>query len=238
MKTRYGLLAEDDTIVTDNYVRNGLPYGIRFKVTANGDIAVGLARNEDFDFAVVDLDLLGSAKGEDVVRELHKRNKAMLTIVASRSESEARRMISLEQGAVVFLHKPVTFDQLKAQLDALLRLKMDIDPILECGSLSYNTATHYVFCGKRKPRHLTEQQAAILEHLLRRQNRPQTLEMIYAGTTEEDPATMVRVSLQRAISELKKTLLGICGSELIVTHNAREGFGGKDKTTYVIESPR
>lgn len=236
MKEYYGLLAEDDKIVTDNYERNGLPHGIRFKVTARGDIAVGLAKTEDFDFAVVDLDLIGEAQGEDVIHALHERNKAMLTIVTSRCNSEARKMMTLEKGAVVYLHKPVTFDQLKAQLDALLRLKMDIDPILTNGSLKFNTATRYVFCGKRKPRLLTEQQAAILEYLMRRQNRPQSLEMIYEGITGEDSRTLVRHSLQRAISEVKEVLLGLCGRKVIETRKAREAYDGKE-TTYVIESP-
>lgn len=230
------LLVEDDADVVGMYVSRGLVDGIEFVVTANGDEAIRLVEKEQFAAAVVDLEIDGHNQGDDVIRAIRAMCKDTIIVVTTRSESDTRRNNNLKDGAVVFLRKPILYPDLKVQLDALLRLKMDIDPVLTAGPVTYNTATHFLFCGDKEPEHLTGLEAAVFEHLMRRRNRPQTLAMLYAGATGEDSRSMIRSSMTRMIAELRKKLLAFCGDEIIRTHSVREQFDGKE-TTYVIPSP-
>jgi DNA-binding response OmpR family regulator len=96
------------------------------------------------------------------------------------------RTKGLDSGADDYLVKPFALEELLARVRALLRRPVEQQStVLAAGNLSLNTVTYEVKRGDT-PIQLTGKEFALLEYLLRNQNRPLPKELIISHVWDYD----------------------------------------------------
>lgn len=141
-------------------------------VAYDGDEGYAMATTEPYDVAVIDRMLPGQHDGISIIKAMRdaKIHTPVLLLTALGSVSD--RTTGLDSGADDYLVKPFALEELLARVRALLRRPAEQHAtVLTAGDLSLNTVTFEV---KRagKPIQLTGKEFALLEFLMRNQNRP------------------------------------------------------------------
>lgn len=141
-------------------------------VAYDGDEGYAMATTEPYDVAVIDRMLPGQHDGISIIKAMRdaKIHTPVLLLTALGSVSD--RTTGLDSGADDYLVKPFALEELLARVRALLRRPAEQQAtILTAGDLSLNTVTFEV---KRAdtPIQLTGKEFALLEFLMRNQNRP------------------------------------------------------------------
>jgi DNA-binding response OmpR family regulator len=141
-------------------------------VAYDGDEGYAMATTEPYDVAVIDRMLPGQHDGISIIKAMRdtKIHTPVLLLTALGSISD--RTTGLDSGADDYLVKPFALEELLARVRALLRRPAEQQAtILTAGDLSLNTVTFEV---KRAdtPIQLTGKEFALLEFLMRNQNRP------------------------------------------------------------------
>ena len=141
-------------------------------VAYDGDEGHAMATTEPYDVAVIDRMLPGQHDGISIIKAMRdaKIHTPVLLLTALGSVSD--RTTGLDSGADDYLVKPFALEELLARVRALLRRPTEQQAtILTAGDLSLNTVTFEV---KRAntPIQLTGKEFALLEFLMRNQNRP------------------------------------------------------------------
>lgn len=141
-------------------------------VAYDGDEGYAMATTEPYDVAVIDRMLPGQHDGISIIKAMRdaKIHTPVLLLTALGSVSD--RTTGLDSGADDYLVKPFALEELLARVRALLRRPAEQHAtILTAGDLSLNTVTFEV---KRADQsiQLTGKEFALLEFLMRNQNRP------------------------------------------------------------------
>jgi DNA-binding response OmpR family regulator len=155
-------------------------------VAYDGDDGYAMATTEPYDVAIIDRMLPGSYDGIAIVKAMRdaKIHTPVLLLTALGSVSE--RTSGLDSGADDYMVKPFALEELLARVRALLRRPTEQQAtILTAGDLSLNTITYEV---KRGDTHiqLTGKEFALLEYMLRNQNRPLPKELIIGHVWDYD----------------------------------------------------
>jgi two-component system, OmpR family, copper resistance phosphate regulon response regulator CusR len=171
------LVVEDDTPLS-TFVRKGLEaehYAV--DTAADGEQAVCLALESDYDVIVLDLNL-PKLDGIDVLRAVRaKKPNLPVLVLTARSRIEDRVQV-LDSGADDCLNKPFSFTELSARVRALLRRgPRTVETLLQVADLELDRVERKV---KRAGKHieLTSKEFALLEYLLRNAGRRVTRTMI------------------------------------------------------------
>jgi DNA-binding response OmpR family regulator len=141
-------------------------------VAYDGDEGYAMATTEPYDVAVIDRMLPGQHDGISIIKAMRdaKIHTPVLLLTALGSVSD--RTTGLDSGADDYLVKPFALEELLARVRALLRRPAEQHAtILTAGDLSLNTVTFEVKRGDT-PIQLTGKEFALLEFLMRNQNRP------------------------------------------------------------------
>jgi DNA-binding response OmpR family regulator len=165
------LVVEDNPRIA-GFLRKGLSEeGYAVTVASDGDEGFERARAEEFDAAVVDVMLPGRS-GIELVRGLRGEGDAMPILLLTARDRTEEKVEGLDAGADDYLTKPFDFTELMARLRALLRRSGGAPaPVLTAGPLEMNPATRDVRRDGELVQ-LTPKEFALLEYLLRNQNRP------------------------------------------------------------------
>lgn len=117
-------------------------------------------------YAAVILDLaLPRMNGMEVLRRLRGRGQKMPVLILTAQGAVQDRVQGLDLGADDYLPKPFELSELEARLRALIRRAHGREnPVVQCGSLSYNSNTRLFTVGD-KPLALTPREHAVLEVL-------------------------------------------------------------------------
>jgi len=117
-------------------------------------------------YAAVILDLaLPRMNGMEVLRRLRGRGQKMPVLILTAQGAVQDRVQGLDLGADDYLPKPFELSELEARLRALIRRAHGREnPVIQCGSLSYNSNTRLFTVGD-KPLALTPREHAVLEVL-------------------------------------------------------------------------
>ena len=123
-----------------------------------------------YDLVILDLSL-PKLDGREVLRRLRARNDNVAVLILTADNTSVSRVNGLDIGADDYLAKPFDLDELRARIRALLRRSSQgRTPVLQCGSLSYDTNDRQFRLGT-SPLALTPREHAVLETLIRGVNK-------------------------------------------------------------------
>ncbi|MGA3218547.1 MAG: response regulator transcription factor [Acidimicrobiales bacterium] len=161
------LLAEDDTNLRGVLERGLKEEGYVVDAVANGDEALDYLRAYEYAVCILDWRMPGTS-GLDVIASARRRGTQTPFLMLTAKDAPPDRIRALDEGADDYLVKPFDYGELLARLRALLRRPSgDRSPLLRCGSLSVDPATHQTLVGG-EPADLTPREFAIIELLMRK----------------------------------------------------------------------
>ena len=140
-------------------------------IAYDADDGLSSALGEEYDLIVLDRMLPGLIEGLDITKELRANRIQTPILMLTAKDQIADRVAGLNAGADDYLVKPFAFEELLARIRALLRRPQEqLDSILKLNDLTLNTVTYEV---RRNGRlvELSAKEFALLEYLLRNQNR-------------------------------------------------------------------
>lgn len=201
----------DDDIYIGNMLEEVLKkegYGV---VRAySGTEAIYMLAENSPDLVLLDL-MLPGLSGEEVLAKI----KDVPVIILSAKVDTGGKVKLIKEGAADYVTKPFDTGELLARIEARLRESAGNpnNPVLSCGSISVNTATHSVTAGGTDV-HLTKTEYAILKLLIKNRNNVVTKSVILDEISLDTPDCM-ESSLKVHISNLRKKLRVAGGRDCI-----------------------
>lgn len=155
-------------------------------VAYDGDDGHAMAITEPYDVAVIDRMLPGDYDGIAIVKEMREQKIHTPVLLLTALGAVHDRTKGLDSGADDYLVKPFALEELLARVRALLRRPAKTEStMLTAGDLSLDTVSYEV---KRAGQviQLTGKEFALLEYLMRNQNRPISKEVIISHVWDYD----------------------------------------------------
>lgn len=179
------LVVEDERKIA-NALKRGLEQeSFAVDVCFDGDDGLAMALDEPYDVIVLDRMLPGT-DGLTLCQEVRKAGKQVPIIMLTAKDAVGDRVAGLNSGADDYLIKPFAFEELLARIRSLLRRPAQvISPVLTCDDLSMNTQTFEVRRDDTQIA-LTSKEFALLEYLLRNQNKVLTKDTIIGHVWDYD----------------------------------------------------
>ncbi len=192
-------------------------------VAYDGDDGYAMATTEPYDVAIIDRMLPGSYDGIAIVKAMRTEKIHTPVLLLTALGSVEERTSGLDSGADDYMVKPFALEELLARVRALLRRPTEQQAtILTAGDLSLNTITYEVKRGDTVIQ-LTGKEFALLEYMLRNQNRPLPKELIIGHVWDYD-ADILPNTVEVYIKYLRNKVDSPFATPLI--HTVR-GFGYK-----------
>jgi DNA-binding response OmpR family regulator len=190
----------------------------------DGDEGLSSALTDDYDVIVLDRMLPGLLDGAEICKEVRANGIRTPILMLTAKDKIADRVDGLNAGADDYLIKPFAFEELLARVRALMRRPQDhVGNMLELNDLSLDTASYEVKRAGRKIK-LSQREYALLEYLMRNQNRTLSKNNIISHVWDYD-ADILPNTLEVYIGYLRNKIeRPFRGPELI--HTIR-GFGYK-----------
>ncbi|MDK2899201.1 MAG: hypothetical protein PWQ10_388 [Patescibacteria group bacterium] len=192
-------------------------------VSYDGDNGYAMVTTEPYDLAIIDRMIPGEYNGLDIIKAMRKANIHTPVLILTAKGTITDRTTGLDAGADDYLVKPFALNELLARVRALLRRPVKMQQtILTAGDLSLNTITYEVKRGG-KHIHLTGKEFALLEFLLRNQDRPNSKDAIISHVWDYD-ADILPNTVEVYIKYLRQKIDGPFKKSLLQTVR---GFGYK-----------
>lgn len=192
-------------------------------VAYDGDDGYAMATTEPYDAAIIDRMLPGDYDGVAIIREMRsvKIHTPVLLLTALGSVSD--KTTGLDSGADDYLVKPFALEELLARVRALVRRPTSQQAtVLSAGDLTLDTVSFAVKRGDT-PISLTSKEYALLEYLLRNQDRPLSKDALIAHVWDYD-ANVLPNTVEVYIKYLRDKIDAPFDKKLIKTVR---GFGYK-----------
>ena len=215
------LVVEDERALCETIVRSlrRLAYSVDF--CHDGNKAIELLGVERYDLALLDLNLPG-ADGMTVLRTLRQNDRDTKVLILSARSEVADKVEGLDAGANDYLAKPFHLEELEARIRSLTRRQFSqIDLVLTCGKLSFDTKTRIAAAGGQELS-LTRKEIGILEYLLLNQGRPVSQEELLDHVWDNSVDNFSN-SIRVHISALRKKLRAALGFDP-VRNRIGEGY--------------
>jgi DNA-binding response OmpR family regulator len=191
------LLVEDEERLANTIAKGLRREGMAVDVVLDGAAALDKAAMNSYDVVVLDRNL-PKVHGDDVCRELVRRESLSRILMLTAAGSIKERVTGLEIGADDYLPKPFALTELVARIRALGRRAVPaVPPILESGDLVLDPAKH-VAQRNGQDLNLTKKEFGVLEVLLSAEGRVVSAEELLEKAWDEnaDPFTnVVRVTI-------------------------------------------
>jgi DNA-binding response OmpR family regulator len=127
--------------------------------------------DEEFDLVVLDL-LMPGIDGTEVLRRLVEAKPRQAVIVVSALTDPSSKVLTLELGAVDYVPKPFSFEELVARIRVRLREAARSSPtVFVAGRVSLDLVRREANVGGRSVQ-LTEREFLLLKELIRHAGRP------------------------------------------------------------------
>ena len=159
------LLVEDNRALSEWLTRTLRATQYTVECSYDGLDADQMLLTEAYDLVILDLALPG-LDGREVLRRLRGRHNPTPVLILTAFDGTQDRVQGLDFGADDYMAKPFEVPELEARLRALLRRANQAkNPVLTCGSLSYDTNSKgFTLAGA--PLGLTPREHAVLEMLM------------------------------------------------------------------------
>ena len=218
------LVIEDEHKIA-NAIRKGLEQeSFAVDVAYDADEGLNAALTGEHDVIILDRMLPGKIEGTDICREIRTENIHTPILMLTAKDKVSDRVAGLNSGADDYLVKPFAFEELLARVRALLRRPQDtLGTVLALGDLEMDT-TNYTVTRAGQRISLSSREYALMEYLLRNQNRILTKSNIISHIWDYD-ADILPNTVEVYIGYLRnKVDKPFKGPDLI--HTVR-GFGYK-----------
>jgi DNA-binding response OmpR family regulator len=137
----------------------------------DGDEGLSNALTDEYDVIILDRMLPGLLDGADICKEVRANGVRTPILMLTAKDKIGDRVEGLNAGADDYLVKPFAFEELLARIRALMRRPQDhVGNVLKLDDLSLDTNTYEVKRSNRKIQ-LSQREYALLEYLMRNQNR-------------------------------------------------------------------
>jgi DNA-binding response OmpR family regulator len=161
------LIAEDDLQLSEVLERGLREAGYVVDSVSDGAQALEYLRTYEYGVCIFDWRMPGLS-GIELVAWVRKRGIQTPLLMLTAKDAPPDRVRALDEGADDYLIKPFDYNELLARIRALLRRPSgDRSPLLRCGSLTVDPATHEVLVGGESAE-LTPREFAIVELLIRK----------------------------------------------------------------------
>jgi DNA-binding response OmpR family regulator len=198
------LLIEDESKIAD-FVERGLSAeGYAVTVADDGLKGEALALSGDFDLILLDV-LLPGKNGFEILGEIRNREIAVPVIMLTALGETEDKVRGLEGGAIDYVSKPFSFEELLARIRAQLRRPDAVSADrIEVGDLLLDLKTRRVTKGERDV-DLTSREFELLAYLMRHPDQVLSRTQLLNGVWgyDYDPGTNV---LEVYIGYLRKKL--------------------------------
>jgi two-component system response regulator QseB len=199
------LLVEDHTTLRDLISDHLREHGFAVDAVSRAEDALASTAAISYDAAIIDLGL-PEMGGLELLTKMHAgTTDSVPTLVITARDSLSDRVRGLNAGADDYLVKPFDLDELEARLRALLRRpRLHYMPILTLARLVFDPSSRQATVAGR-PLELTRRETAVLEELVRSNNKiivKEVLEEHIYGFDEE----VSQNALEATISRLRKKL--------------------------------
>ncbi len=114
------LVAEDDLHIREGLIDILEGEGYQVLAAADGEAALWLSENHNFDLALLDI-MMPGRNGYDVCRELRRQHPQLAIIMLTAKGEEIDKVLGLELGADDYITKPFGVHELRARIAAVLR---------------------------------------------------------------------------------------------------------------------
>lgn len=159
------LLVEDNRSLSEWLARTLRRDNYTVDCVYNGADADHLLLTQQYELVILDLSL-PRLLGSEVLKRLRARHNNVPVLILTANNSVEGRIVGLNNGADDYMAKPFDVHELEARIRALLRRSnQQKNPILECGSLSYDSNTR-VFSIAGNALSLAPREHAVLEILI------------------------------------------------------------------------
>lgn len=190
-------------------------------ISYDGDDGYAMATTENYDLAIIDWMIPGKYNGIDIIKEMRKEKIHTPVILLSAKGTVKDRTEGLDAGADDYIVKPFALEELFARIRALLRRPSETQPsVLSIGDLSLDTVTKIVKRGD-DTLNLTSKEFALLEFMLRNQDRPLSKATIVEHVWDYD-ADVLPNTVEVYMKYLRRKVDDPYKTKLIQT---RRGFG-------------
>jgi two-component system copper resistance phosphate regulon response regulator CusR len=164
------LLVEDEPRAAAFVARGLREQTYAVDIASDGERALFYASVNEYDLVILDV-MLPVMDGHTVCRELRAAGIGAPVLMLTARAAVDDRVAGLDSGADDYLAKPFDFKELLARLRALLRRTKGLRPqVMQVADLALNTGSHAV-TRSGKPVSLTAKEYALLEFLMRNENR-------------------------------------------------------------------
>ena len=155
-------------------------------VAYDGDEGYAMATTEPYDVAIIDRMLPGDYDGLAIVSAMRAEKIHTPVLLLTALGGIADRTKGLDSGADDYLVKPFALEELLARVRALLRRPVHQQAnTLSAGDLTLDTVTFEVQRAGQ-PIQLTSKEFALLEYMLRNQDRPLSKDLIISHVWDYD----------------------------------------------------
>lgn len=164
------LLVEDDPGIAGFITKGLVEERYAVDLATDGEEGFLMAETVSYDLIVLDV-MLPKLDGMTFCRRLRAKGKGMPILLLTARDSVEDRVTGLDTGADDYLTKPFAFPELVARIRSLLR-RGSHQPLvhLKIGDLELDPVAHRVW-RDGKEMFLTNKEYAILEYLMRNENR-------------------------------------------------------------------
>jgi DNA-binding response OmpR family regulator len=186
------LVVEDDEPLARFLQKSLAAQGHGVELVTDGDEAIRLLGQSEYDVVVLDLNL-PTTDGLEVLKHIRSKGECLPVLALSSRRQLEDRVGTLDLGADDYLAKPFAFSELSARMRALLRRSgQPVEVSLRVADLEFNRVEHKVSrAGKRIE--LTPKELALLEYLLRNSGQVVTRAMIVENVWRMSADTMTNV---------------------------------------------
>ena len=189
-----------------------------FEVEIETNGAKGLDKALENDYSLILLDLmLPGMTGEEVLQLIRRQGDTPVIVLTAKDAME-EKLDLLTSGADDYITKPFDINEVIARVQIQLRhAGQEAEPDrIECGGITLGDKTHQIWVDGQEILHLTRQEYAILELLIRHPKQVFRKEAIFTYAWEEEYMGETK-TLDVHISNIRKKLKAVTDKEYIQT---------------------
>lgn len=199
------LLVEDNQLLADWLARTLRKSKYTVDCVHDGAAADQLLHTESYALVILDLSL-PKLDGHQVLKRLRARDNNVPVMILTVTNTAEGLITGLDTGADDYVTKPFDVAELEARIRALLRRDgQRRNPLLQCGSLSYDTNSR-VFALNELVLRLTPHEQAVLEVLIKNMGKTVSKQFLadsIYGINEVVAADAIEVYVHRLRKKLE-----------------------------------